>query len=63
MNQLSNHPDTIIWSVSSSRTVGCHDLEGAFMQALEFYDYDQTVSSVAHLSILKINMNNVGSGP
>ena len=62
MNQLSNHPDTITRPVSS-RIVGCHDLEAAFMRALEFYDYDQIVSSVAHLSILKINMNNVGSGP
>lgn len=33
------------------------------MQALEFYDYDQTVSSASQLLILKININNIDSGP
>lgn len=33
------------------------------MQALEFYDYDQTVSSASHLFILKININSIESGP
>lgn len=29
------------------------------MQALEFYDYDQTVSSVSYLLILKITIKNM----
>lgn len=29
------------------------------MQALKFYNYDQTVSSVSHLLILNLNINNI----
>lgn len=42
--------------------LGEHNLKGTFMLALEFYYYDQTISSISYLLILKININ-TDSGP
>ena len=64
MNQSHKNHQTLSFDLFPPlRLLRWHDLEGTFMQALEFCDYDQTVSSVACLLILKININSTDSGP